>query len=159
MTDPRMREQRRLIYELQRKFRQPAFLCRSTSNVVDYGTGRKQTQTIWKAVQAIVLPYKAKRFWQHVNPDVSRKQDFAYGGDFDKRLRTVLLSPRDLDTPIDLNDWMTLGSKRWEVREVEEWDGGEIIQLTIEFLVGSRSEYYVAMSDSVTFSDQVTVIP
>lgn len=140
MTSSKFRQFRRTVYELKQKFGTSLQLCRTSNDVADYATGKKAYTLVTTTIKkVVVMPSKDLRHAMHMATDVSRKQDFAFGGFFDTRTKAVMVSQRDVppDFPIDLNMFVVLGGMRWEVKGLEETESDEYLVLTIQELDGS----------------------
>jgi hypothetical protein len=137
---PEFREMRRAIYALKRKFPQSVVLCRTTGTSTDVSTGR-QTETLVKSTikRAVFLPARALRDFAYDLSFIAANKNFTYGGLYDHTKRVVLIDRRDVDSSfvVDLNMHVIFDGRRYEVKELREYEEQEVILLVIDSLSGA----------------------
>ena len=140
---PEFRLVRQMIYALKRIYPQRIELCRTSQNSTDYTTGMMDdllTKVIIR--RAILLPAKGLRDFSYDLSFIAANKNFTYGGHYDRRFRMVLIDRRDLrradpNFPVDLNMHLVFDQKRWEVKQLGEYEEQEVLALVIERTEGS----------------------
>jgi hypothetical protein len=109
--------------------------------VTDFATG-KQVEILHKLEirRAVFLPAKALRDFSYDLSFIAANKNFTYGGFYDHRNRRILVDRRDIvaDWPVDLNMHVLHRGKRWEIKNIFEYEDEECLVIILDGLTGAR---------------------
>lgn len=137
-----LREIRRIIYVLKRKYGLPLDLYEIQKSDVDVKTGKKTVTKRKVAIQrAVVIPVQIDRKFAYDLSFVAANKNFTYGGFFDTGKRSVLIDKRDLPADFKINNdsKVLFKHKRYSVVSFEEFDHDQAILLTMQRLEGAAA--------------------
>jgi hypothetical protein len=150
---PNSRYVRKAIYNLKRQFGMLIQIYRPTTNSVNYKTGQMsedlQTVTVRKAV---IFPNRKHRDFAYDLSFIAANRNFTYGGYYDVSHRKILFDLRDLPSGfvIDIKCRLVFGGKRYEVKEVHNFEHNEAVFVIATWLEGAPQGQEINQSASDT---------
>jgi hypothetical protein len=154
------------VYALKRQLGQQLVLVSTSGDAVNLLTGLKSNvQTSVTINYAVNLPSNMVRGANYDLSYIIANRQFTYGAYHDTRTRKVLIDRRDIPStfPVDLNMHVVFQNKRWEIKNLEEYEELECIVLLMEQLEGSlvRNQITASLSDSLGLGETIgkTFIP
>lgn len=139
MPRPEFRHIRRTVYALKRAYPLAISLRRTTNNATDLKTGARtaDVQAVYIA-KAVLLPSRGLRDFAYDLSFIAANKNFTYGGYYDHRFRRVLIDRRDIPAtfPLNLNMYVIFDERRYEVKEIFEYEHKECIVLVLDSMDG-----------------------
>jgi hypothetical protein len=131
------------VYSLKRRYGQQVTLNRqSVAGTYDYTTGAATGRTLASLVvkRAILLPARGSRTFNYDLSFIAANKNFTYGGFYDKFQRRLILDQKDITGgfTVDLNTTVTIGTKEYETKEVQEYEEQSAILLILVETKGHR---------------------
>ena len=131
------------VYNLKKRYGQIITLTRqTTAGTTDYTTGvvsgRVTSDLIVK--KAVLLPSRSVRTFTYDLAFIAANKNFTYGGLYDKSQRRLIIDQKDITGSfvVDLDTTVTIGTKKYEVKEVVEYEEQSAILLVIVETKGHR---------------------
>ena len=132
-----------VVYSLKRRYGQAVTLTRQTvAGTPDYTsgviTGRVTVDQLVK--KAILLPARGMRTFNYDLSYIAANKNFTYGGLYDKFQRRLIIDQKDVPSTftIDLDITVTIGTRKYEVKEMQEYEEQSAILLIIVETKGHR---------------------
>lgn len=134
--------QKKLIYDLSRKFGDSVVIYKLDGNGYNFITGASSiTYNITKIRRAIVLQSKQVRLFSN---------NFDFGDAYDSKTRFFILERRYLNGyEPDLNDYIFYNNTRYKMKEIQEPENAVILAIKAEAVEGQMpQEIHQAILDS-----------
>lgn len=155
------RETRLAVYTLKRARGQAVTLCRTVNNDTDFTTGRNSEDLRKIHIRrGVFLPSRGLRDFAYDLSFIAANKNFTYGGFFDKKMRRLLLDVRDIrredaSWPIDQDMHVVFKGKRWEVKELFEYEDEECLVLLLEQWTGAPllDQHTASASEDLTMTE------
>ena len=128
-------ENRKLLYNLKRRFGQRLEIKKVTGRNRDLRTGKVITAYETLIVKkAVVLPEMQARIFSYHLAYIAANRNFTYGGLFDESKRTVLIDLKDIpkDKTIIIDDRVLFNGNYYDVKDIVRLDDNTGVVLTIE---------------------------
>jgi len=136
MFDNNLRENKKILYRLQRQFGVPVVFRFPTQNDYDVTTGAiTRAYTEVKVRRTIVLPTRATRDFVYDLAYIASNKNFTEGGYFDKTTRNMIVLKKDLKgNEPDLEWECTYKSKQYVIKELNETEDGAGVIMICNYL-------------------------
>lgn len=156
---PQFRFIRRALYNLKRQYPLPIMLC-STVTSTDLETGlQSEILTKYSITKAIVMPTRETR---EILSSLKTIAPYNQGSTIDSRYRRIIIDLRDLPPThiVTLNDFIIFNAKRYELKQVQEFEHQEAIILYIDMTQGApvNDTISLAVADIITPQDGATYV-
>lgn len=142
----------RVVYRLKRRYGQPIDILWNVSSTTHLETGKKTVQRgLVKVSRGIVLPSKIHREFFYDLVFIASNKNFTYGGQTDTTERRLIIDRKDLPSlefEIKVGYWLIIDGKRYDVKDVEEFE-----QRTAYFI---RAKQDVSSERSAVFEVSVS---
>lgn len=134
---------KQVMYSLKRQWGAPIDLYLMGTSDTDLETGVKTTtKTVYPIRMAIVLPAKILREVIQSIAQISANKAMVYGGTFDSGARVFIIDQRDIRDVNEIreDDWIVYKGRRYEMKQIEEFDLGGAWMITAKRVYGSDLE-------------------
>lgn len=110
------------LRSLKFKFPTEVIVNRRVSSTTNRQTGEVTIVTdSYKVQRAIVLPVNTDRDFVYALTFIASNKNFTYGGFFEQQRVQVYIDGPDMLVPIEVDHWLTIGSRRFEVEAIVDY--------------------------------------
>ncbi len=134
-----LRDFRRAIYTLRRKYGFGFALYRSTQTI-DFRTGAKTTVRVKHRIKdGIILPTAAYRDYNYASL-LSGTMPSQYEGIIDVTLRRIILDKKELpnDFILSTNDYFVINHQRYEIKQIAQMEVVNFISVVLKQVIGQQ---------------------
>lgn len=142
-TNTKFRFAKTVLYSLKRRYGFPFDIYRNVSVSTDLETGiMTKVKRKIHIKRVIVLPTRQLRDFVYDLSYIAANKNFTYGGYFDVDDRRIIIDRKDLpsDFDINLNDWTVFKHKRYEIKEISDFEWDRAIGLIVHSVEGAPVE-------------------
>lgn len=126
-----------ILYRLKREYGQPIKWFHLVSTIRNLDSGLLSASYLSQSIKrAVVFPSRLDREFKYSLSFIAANKNFTYGGNYDVKTRHVLIDNKELQlgVPMNINDFIELNERRYEIADIEEFADSKATLLVIKRL-------------------------